>query len=306
VSAQTRIPPRESFLKLPNKATGWTTAASGAVTATTSDGLSAPARTASQPAAGRKLASRVAGAEAPAGAMPSATAKAAISVSLRIAMWKLRFKCTKRSLRHPVSTAQGAGTLAQTTETLVSAGHTAGERMSRTLSLLFVSAVAFVGSSAHSSAFVTPICRTAQLRITLARTGAVTGEEGGYLRFTNKEGTVCRISGWPIAIALEPSGKKVRAGHAVHGTMLGGWSNNRPLPMMTLRRGASAYAVIEGGDNAVGYETKLCPSARWLYVSPPGDSRQVRLSAWLKNDLTFLPLCSVYVSAVVPLSVLAH
>jgi len=179
------------------------------------------------------------------------------------------------------------------------------ERMSRVVSLLLlVVAISFAGSSVNSSASVSPRCRTSQLRITLARTGAVMGEEGGYLRFTNKNETVCRISGWPIAVALEPSGKNVWSHHAVHGAMLGGWSNNRPLPVMTLRPAASAYAVIAGVD--VGSRTKLCPSARWLSVSPPGDSRRARLSAWLRTDRTYLPLCGLYVSAVVPLSALAH
>src|SRR5881296_767832 len=57
VATQTRIPFRESFLKLLKRVTGWTAPASCTVTATTSDGLSAPARWTSQPDVGRKLAS---------------------------------------------------------------------------------------------------------------------------------------------------------------------------------------------------------------------------------------------------------
>jgi hypothetical protein len=58
VSAQTRIPRRESFSKLPKSATGWMAEASGAVTATTSAGFAGPACSTSQPGADRKLASR--------------------------------------------------------------------------------------------------------------------------------------------------------------------------------------------------------------------------------------------------------
>ncbi len=182
--------------------------------------------------------------------------------------------------------------------------------------LLIAAAIAFVGARADSSASTVRRCRTSQLRIALTHTGAVTGVEGGYLRFMNRVNADCAISGWPMAVAVEANGRTIKARHAVHGMMLGGWSYKLPLPVITLKPGASAYAVIENGDNPVQNQqdpTKPCPKARWLRVAPPRDARLVALSAWLRNDLTYLPLCIAYngspeleVSAVVPLSVLPH
>lgn len=185
--------------------------------------------------------------------------------------------------------------------------------MNWTAAVVAASAIVLVGAVERTSASAASDCRTSQLRITLSRTGAVTGVEGGYLRFTNRGAGKCRISGWPSAVAVEASGKTIRSHHAIHGTMLGAWSYRLPLPSLTLKPGASAYAVIENGDNPVRNSTKPCPTARGLRVAPPGDSRQVMLSAWLRNDLTYLPLCMAYdgspeleVSAGVPLSSLPH
>jgi uncharacterized protein DUF4232 len=184
--------------------------------------------------------------------------------------------------------------------------------MNRTSAVVVASAIALVGTVERRSASTVSDCRMSHLRISLTRTGAVTGVEGGYLRFTNRSARECRIVGWPTAVAVEATGTTVRAHHAIHGTMLGGWSYRRPLPI-TLKPGRSAYVVIENGDNPVRNPTKACPTARWLRVAPPGDSRQVTLSAWLPNDRAYLPLCMAYdgspeldVSAVVSLSSLPH
>jgi hypothetical protein len=177
--------------------------------------------------------------------------------------------------------------------------------------LALTGAVTF--ASAGASAPNAPSCRTSQLKIALTHTGAVTGVEGGYLRFTNRSDASCRISGWPTVIAVEPTGRTVEAHRALHGMMFGGWTSRSPLPVMTLKPGDSVYAAVEDGDNPVQSPRKPCPTARWLRVSPPGDSQRTRLSAWLRNDGAFLPLCTAYsgspelaVSAVVPLSALAR
>lgn len=156
-------------------------------------------------------------------------------------------------------------------------------------------------------------CETAHLRITLVHSGAVTGVEGGYLRFTNRSRLECRLSGWPTAVGVETNGERITAHHAIHGTMIGAWSYKRSLPVIALETNDSAYAVIEDGDNPVRNPTTPCPTARRLRVAPPGDSREATLSAWLQNDATYLPLCTAYngtpeleVSAVAPLSALPH
>jgi hypothetical protein len=176
-----------------------------------------------------------------------------------------------------------------------------------------IAAIVLTGPSGRLEAAVAPTCRTPHLRITLTHTGAVTGVEGGYLRFTNRGSSECWLAGWPTAVGVEATGKTIKAHDAVHGTMIGGWSYKPPIAPIPLKPGASAYAVIEDGDNPVQNPTKPCPSARKIRVAPPGDSRHVTLSAWLPNDRTYLPLCTAYngtpeleVSAVVPLSVLPH
>ena len=180
--------------------------------------------------------------------------------------------------------------------------------------IVIVAAVAAVSAGMPEPASASmPMCRTSTLAITLTHTGAVTGDEGGLLRFLNRGRTSCRLSGWPSARAVEPTGKAIKARHAVHGTMLFAWQFRSPLPVLTLKPGASAYAALDDGDNPVRNPTKPCPTARRLRISPPNDSHQETISAWLANDRTYLSLCTAYngwpeleVSAVEPLSAFAH
>lgn len=157
---------------------------------------------------------------------------------------------------------------------------------------------------------VTPTCRASQLAISLVRTGAVMGQEGGLLRFTNVSKSVCRVSGWPTVIAVRPDGTRIASQHAVGGTMLFGWSwwRGRPLPHIRLRHGASGYAILAAGDtpSSPNPGTKIpasCPKARRLIVTVPRTSTTTTLSAWLPGDLTYQPLCGhPQVSPILPLS----
>jgi hypothetical protein len=153
-------------------------------------------------------------------------------------------------------------------------------------------------------------CTASQLKITLVHTGAVTGELGGYIRFTNHGTAACRLTGWPTVVAVSPSGKHVAAAAARHGLMFGGWQYPAPLPVLELRQGSSAYAIVAAADHSTNGG---CGSYRILKVGPPGAAHQVSLSAWLRNDATFLPACTtstgsaaLWVSAVVPLTDLPH
>jgi Domain of unknown function (DUF4232) len=155
-------------------------------------------------------------------------------------------------------------------------------------------------------------CKASQLKITLVRTGAVTGELGGYIRFTNRGAAACRLSGWPTVVAVSPSGKHVAAAQARHGLMFGGWQYAAPLPVLELRRGSSAYAIVAAADHSARGGGG-CGSYRLLKVGPPGAAHHVWLSAWLRNDARFLPACTtstgstaLWVSAVVPLTDLPH
>jgi hypothetical protein len=155
-----------------------------------------------------------------------------------------------------------------------------------------------------------PSCGAQQLAISLVRTGAVMGQEGGLLRFENVSSSSCRIAGWPRVAAVEAGGRTVPSARATHGTMLyGGWPAGRPVPTVRLPRGASAYAVLAGGDTPVGASPPpSCPTARRLVVTAPNTDRATTLSGWLPNDATNLPLCdrSTRVSPLLPLSAILH
>lgn len=155
-------------------------------------------------------------------------------------------------------------------------------------------------------------CTASHLKITLTRTtGAVTGEVGGYLRFANIGAAPCQLRGWPAVVASTATGTLVEVRRAVHGTMLGAWQHVRPLPLLRLRRGVAAYAVIAAPDVPVG-TAGHCRVVRWLRVTPPSGSGYVTLSARLFGRV-FLPDCAtlagatgIEVTAVVPLDDLAH
>lgn len=155
-------------------------------------------------------------------------------------------------------------------------------------------------------------CKASQLKITLVHSGAVTGELGGYIRFTNHGIAACRLTGWPTVVAVSPSGKHVAAAEARHGLMFGGWQYAAPPPALELKQGSSAYAIVAAADHSAS-GAGGCGTYQILKVGPPGAAQQVSLSAWLRNDATFLPACTastgsaaLWVSAVVPLTDLPH
>lgn len=152
-------------------------------------------------------------------------------------------------------------------------------------------------------------CQANQLSVSLVRSGAVLGEEGGLLRFANVSGTTCRLAGWPRVVAVEPNGRTAAEQRDAGGTMLFGWNGlaRRRLPILTLQRGDSAYAIIAAGDNPVRKETS-CPRARHLRIAPPGSRRFWTISAWLPNDgHDFLPCSNEFLlSPVLPLRAIFH
>jgi hypothetical protein len=133
-------------------------------------------------------------------------------------------------------------------------------------------------------------CVTAQLKISLTHTGALAGQAGGYLKFTNTSDTPCRMSGWPAVTGLTPTGQATRLRH-MQSSMFGAWHYSAPPPVVTLRPGDSAYAIVAAGNKPAGASTRCpAPYAR-LRVSPPGDSRNVTISAWLPGAVSYLPSC---------------
>lgn len=166
-------------------------------------------------------------------------------------------------------------------------------------------------ASAPAAGALVPACVSTQLAITLIRRGiAVTGQIGGYLRFTNTGSSACRLHGWPEVTAVTASGRVIAAVRAVHGTMLGAWQDTSPLPVIRLAHGAAAYAVLAAGDQPAG-RAAGCQAVRLLRVTLPAAAGQVTLTARL-YDHVYLPACTsasgateVEFSAIVPLSDLA-
>lgn len=158
----------------------------------------------------------------------------------------------------------------------------------------------------------TQACTVTQIAIGLTHTGAVTGEEGGYLTFTNRSSVTCELTGWPAVDGVTQAGKTDPVARATS-TMLGGWQAAPPEPVVTPAPGDSAYAVVEGDDNPAG-NAKSCPApyAR-LKVTIPGGTSAATVSAWLPGDDAYLPACTTIngapgdgVSEIVPLSSLPH
>lgn len=134
-------------------------------------------------------------------------------------------------------------------------------------------------------------CAASGLKISLTNTGALAGQAGGYLKFTNDSGAPCRISGWPAVTALTATGQAARLRH-LPSSMYGAWHYTAPPPVVTLQPGDSAYAIV-AADNKPAGSTTPCPAPYVrLRVSPPGGSGHVMISAWLPGAVSYLPACT--------------
>ena len=145
-------------------------------------------------------------------------------------------------------------------------------------------------SPSSPSAVGVDACVTSRLKISLTNTGALAGQAGGYLKFTNDSATPCRMSGWPAVTALKATGQATRLRH-MQSSMFGAWQYTAPPPVLTLRPGGSAYAIVAADDRPAGNSSR-CPAPYVrLRVSPPGDSGHVLISAWLPGATSYLPAC---------------
>jgi hypothetical protein len=134
-------------------------------------------------------------------------------------------------------------------------------------------------------------CAASQLKVSISNSGALAGQAGGYLKFTNDSHTPCRMTGWPVVTGLTAGGTATLFLHA-QSTMFGAWHYVAPPPVVTLQPGDSAYAVVVGDDHPAGNNTR-CPAPYVrLRVSPPGGSGSVVVSAWLPGARSYLPACT--------------
>jgi Domain of unknown function (DUF4232) len=155
-------------------------------------------------------------------------------------------------------------------------------------------------------------CDASQLAITLTHTGALGGQAGGYLTFTNESGDTCRLTGWPTVVGVSKLGTTATLSHA-RSTMFGAWQFSSPMPVVDLPPGKSAYAVVAADDHPVG-SAATCPAPYVkLRVTVPGSSGSTTLSAWLPGADSYLPTCTsitgkptYVISDIVPRSSLPH
>ena len=133
-------------------------------------------------------------------------------------------------------------------------------------------------------------CVASQLKVSISNSGALAGQAGGYLRFTNASHTPCRMTGWPVVTGLSAAGMATLLQHA-QSTMFGAWHYTAPPPVVTLQPGDSAYTVVVADDQPAGGQGR-CPAPYVrLRISPPGGSGSVVISAWLPGAGSYLPAC---------------
>ena len=142
------------------------------------------------------------------------------------------------------------------------------------------------GSSAASGS-----CGATQLKISLTHTGALAGQAGGYLEFTNDGSTPCRLSGWPAVTGLTAAGQATTLRH-MQSSMFGAWHYSSPAPTVNLQPGDSAYAIVAADDKPAGSSTSCPAPYTHLRVSPPGGSGSVTISARLPGANSYLPACA--------------
>jgi hypothetical protein len=122
-----------------------------------------------------------------------------------------------------------------------------------------------------------PVCPARQLKIRMIYGGPAAGSVGGFLDLTNKRREPCRLAGWPVLVARGPSGRTTAARTL---GVFGGPALARP-PVVTIRPGAQAVAVLSVADAPGPGMTSCPPPYRRLRVTPPGRSHSSVISAWI-------------------------
>jgi hypothetical protein len=142
-------------------------------------------------------------------------------------------------------------------------------------------------------------CHTSLLRIRTFRSFAGLNHSGAYIAFTNRGRTACELKGWPKLVAITAAGRASKAvdypaySFEVTRTGIG-------IPVVKLSPGMRADAEFKAVDGAA---KKCPPSYRWLRITPPGNTKSVVRSAWVRYLDAYLPAChGVALSRVLPAS----
>lgn len=136
-----------------------------------------------------------------------------------------------------------------------------------------------------------PRCTDSQITVTLTHGGAAGGEEGGYVKFTNKSPASCTLTGWPAVTAVSQAGTATAVTHGRSLMLAGSWTLRYPLPVVTVQPGSAAWVVIAGQDTPAVPPLTGCPVDTRLRVTIPGGTQVRTLSAWIAANAHYLPAC---------------
>jgi hypothetical protein len=153
--------------------------------------------------------------------------------------------------------------------------------------------------SPASSAAGLRICPARRLTISLIYGGPAAGTVGGVIGFSNTSRSRCELAGWPALVAIGPA-RTTRGEHTLN--VFAGPMLTHP-PVVTLKPGALAVAVLAGGDQPAPGSAKCPAPFRRLLVALPGSTHVTAVSAWIPNFGAYLPACTpIQISPVIPAS----
>lgn len=142
----------------------------------------------------------------------------------------------------------------------------------------------------------TPVCRGSQLKIRMIYGGPAAGTVGGVIGLVNEGTRPCHLAGWPTVVAVSPAGN-ARAERTLN--VFGATTLTTP-PVVTIKPGAQAVAVLAAHDQPAPGQAQCPPAYRRLLITPPGSTHASAVSARIPN-FTYLPACTpIQVSPVVP------
>jgi Protein of unknown function (DUF4232) len=134
-----------------------------------------------------------------------------------------------------------------------------------------------VGAATTPPAASVTSCSFAQLRITAGEAGAGLGHSGFPLIFRNVGSTDCTIAGYPGVAGIDNYGRQVTQAERTSAGYLGGLPPGAAIPVVTLKPGDQASALIEGTDNPQGGATS-CQQLVGILVTAPDTTQYVQMA----------------------------
>jgi hypothetical protein len=145
--------------------------------------------------------------------------------------------------------------------------------------------------SSSSASSRSPRCSTSVLSITPGRVGAALGHVGAPVLFRNTGSAPCHLQGYPGVAALDDSGRQAAQAERTPQGYLGGLAFGTSPPVVELRPGETASALVEA-HNIPTLPATSCVSYPSLLVTPPDDTRSVSIALSMSG-------CSLQVHPVV-------